>query len=127
MLNSRAKGKRIELDATHALRVLGVRAERTAQHQGKGSSGDILIYGSTVHCEVKGHAAIAACRFMDQAIADARPGSVPLVLMRENRGEWMAMLRLADAPRFAMELRHAQDYSRLMDVDEWKESLRRKG
>lgn len=125
MLNSRAKGKRIELEATHALRGLGIRAERTAQHQGKGSSGDIVIAGTTVHCEVKGYAAIAACRFMDQAIRDARSGSVPLVLMRENRGEWMAMLRLADAARMAIELRHAQEHSRLTEVAEWRESLRK--
>ena len=97
-MNSRNKGKRIELEACKALRALGLQAERTVQHEGRGSAGDIRVFGTTLHAEVKGRATITACRFMDQAIRDCRRGATPAVLMRENRGPFLLLCRLQDIP-----------------------------
>jgi hypothetical protein len=54
--------------------------------------------GARFHTEVKVRKSIAACRYYDQALRDQKPGTVPMVLMREDRGEWMIMLRLEDLP-----------------------------
>lgn len=98
-MNSRRKGKRLELDACRALRALGFTCQRTQQYQGSGSYGDVEIAGTTLHAEVKGRRAINMLRWMEQADRDRRPGTKPIVLMRENAGPWHLLLRLEDLPR----------------------------
>ena len=73
---------------------------RSAQVSGTESSDltDALAGG---HAEVKGYHKIAAARFLDQAIRDAKPGEVPFVLMKEDRGEFLVLLRMRDSVRFS--------------------------
>lgn len=95
---SREKGKRNERLAAKAIeRVLGIVACRTAQNTGMQGLADIDM-GSAFHPEVKVRKSIGACRYYDQALRDHKPGSVPFVLMREDRGEWMLMLALDNLP-----------------------------
>jgi hypothetical protein len=101
MTNSRQKGKRLERLAVAALKLLGFNAERTQQYQGRGSNGDVRVYGTHLHVEVKGRATITAARWMDQAVSDSMPHTIPLVVMREDRGPWLAMCRLHDLPQLA--------------------------
>jgi len=91
-VNSRRKGKRGELEAARALRdLLGLPVTRAAQHSGKEQSD--LRGTPGVHWEVKLYAKIGACRFLDQAKRDCGQ-DVPVVLMRENGGQWNVLVPL---------------------------------
>lgn len=107
MVNSRQKGKRIELEACRVFRSLGIPAQRTVQFQGRGSSGDIVIPWTNLHLEAKGRRAIVFHRWYDQAVADARHGSLPLVISHEDRGDWLATMRVAHVGQVAEQLLHA--------------------
>lgn len=95
-INSRAKGKRIELVASKAISsIFGVPIRRTAQVDG-GLSAD-LVGLPGAHIEVKGRKRIAAIDFLRQAERDANNKSVPFVVMLENGDtKPVLMLRLAD-------------------------------
>lgn len=83
MLNSNAKGKRLELEAAAAVRLhLGLPARRSAQACGAYTA-DLLGTGR-VHVEVKGRRSHAAIRWMDRARSEAPQGHVPLVLLRQD-------------------------------------------
>lgn len=49
-----------------------------------------------LHCEVKRGKAIRLWAALKQAIADAKPGAVPFVLARLDRGEWVVVVRVRD-------------------------------
>lgn len=101
-MNSRRKGKRGELEAARALRELfGVAVTRAAQHSGKEQAD--LRGTPGLHWEVKLYAKIGACRFMDQAQAECGD-DVPIVLMRENGGQWMVMVPLNELSRLLQRL-----------------------
>ena len=110
-MNSRAKGKRIELEACKALRALGLTVQRTQQYQGSGSNGDIQVLGTVLHLEVKGRREIATLRWMDQADQDKRAGALPLVMMRENAGEFHIMVEIEELPRLFEEWQAGQRYT----------------
>lgn len=99
LVDSRNKGKRLELDAAALLRGIGFQgAERCQQFQGLGSDGDIRVPGVPIHWEVKGRQAIRVYTWMDQALADCRRGRVPTVMMKGDRRPWLLMLRAGDLP-----------------------------
>ena len=106
MTNSqREKGKRVERQAAAEWRrILGSDARRSVQYCGAEGHGDITVCDG-VHVEVKGRKGIAALRWMEQASADARPGEVPICLMREDRGEFHLVVRFDDLPRLMEKLR----------------------
>lgn len=120
MVNSRNKGARIEREAAKALAaVTGLPHERGARNGVPGA--DDCVGWPGVHEEVKGRKKIAALRWLDQSIADAGD-DLPIVVMKEDRGEFVLMVRLSDLPRLAeryakatgkpvypSELRHDQD------------------
>ena len=89
-MNSRAKGKRGELEAAKALsEVLRVRVERTVQYKGAAGDADLKIEAlPLLHVEVKRrNNAITphqAEHFLEQAERDARPGSVPVCIHRPD-------------------------------------------
>lgn len=56
-----------------------------------------------MHLEVKRYAKIAAMAFMEQAVRDSK-GLIPVVLMRENDGDWVMMVRLQDSVGFSRNL-----------------------
>lgn len=103
---SRDKGKRGEREAAaqiaHHWGATGAR--RSVQFCGGAGDAD-LIGAPGLHLEVKRYARIAALDFLEQAEMDAKPGTVPIVLMREDAStEWVCMLRVHDAPEFARRL-----------------------
>lgn len=94
-INSRQKGKRIELQAAKFLTSIGYPAHRTAQVRGKNDgSADLELPGNEwLHVEVKGDQSIdvgtkALERAYEQAKRDAYENTLPVVLWRRNRGGW---------------------------------------
>ena len=108
---SRNKGKRGERQAVEACkRLLGSPdlCKRTSQSDGAYAP-DIQHAIPGFHVEVKARARIAALRFYEQALKDARKHAelggdwgVPIVLLREDGDtEFYALLPLADVPLLA--------------------------
>lgn len=102
MMNSRAKGKRGELEAAKALsEVLRVGVERTVQYSGAAGDADLCIEAlPMLHIEVKRRRCNItphqAEDFLKQAEADARPGKVPIVIHRaDGDSGWCITLRLS--------------------------------
>lgn len=96
-MNSRAKGKRGELEARNALReTLGcVDAKRGQQRSGL-EQADVVDAIPGTHIEVKRRKSIASLAFNAQAERDAEIGDVPMVLMRADRGGWYVCVKLND-------------------------------
>ena len=105
MTNSRAKGKRGELQLAHLLTSLGHPARRGQQHAGGGDSPDVVCDSLPIHWEVKLY---GSCQIMspamitswtDQAIRDAAPGRLPVIAHRWSRsGWWVCPIRPGRAP-----------------------------
>lgn len=93
-MNSRRKGKVGEREAAKAIRDhIGWEAFRSAQACGKHAA-DLLGVPESVHVEVKFVARLGVMKFIEQAVRDSKPEQIPLVVMRENHGEWLAMVPL---------------------------------
>ena len=87
---SREKGKRGEREcATEMAAVFGltygVDARRGVQHQGGPDSPDVVLDGVPIHIEAKRVERLALWAAIEQARADAPPGSVPVVWHKPNR------------------------------------------
>lgn len=111
---SRDKGARGELEACRALeQVLGGEWQRSlVQSRGGGAERpDVECHDyEGLHVEVKRAARVSWLPALSQAVADAGlvgPDQVPVVLGRQDRGEWCVLVRLADLPRLADLLREA--------------------
>ncbi len=101
---SRRKGCRGELEAAAELRRLfKVEARRGRQYQGCDDAPDVQAAIDGVHFEVKRVEALHLYRALEQAIADAGQ-NVPLVLHRTNQKPWVAIVRLDDLPKLAVQL-----------------------
>ena len=101
-MNNRERGKRGEREARDAVNLhLGMASIRSAQAGGKFASD--LLHTGNLHVEVKKRKALAVSAFMEQAIGDCGT-RIPVVLMREDRGGWLVMLRIEDARAFAREI-----------------------
>jgi hypothetical protein len=101
---SRRKGKRGELEAAAEIRRLfGVEARRGRQFQGTDESPDVLVDIPDVHFEVKRAETFRLYEALEQAIADAGQ-KVPVVLHRANNRPWVAIVRLDDLSRLAVQL-----------------------
>lgn len=72
---------------------------RSAQRDGK-ETADIKKALPGCHVEVKRRKKIAATHFMEQAMRDKVEEDFPLVLMREDRGDWLVMFRIEDSLNF---------------------------
>lgn len=111
MINSKAKGARIEREAAEALRsTLGIEARRSQQYSGAAGDADLVSAIPSVHFEVKARKSVGALRFMDQARDDAaKAKALPVVLMRENGDTaFYALLRLDDLPEIARRVLEAK-------------------
>ena len=96
--HQREKGKRVERAAATRLRKLfKIDARRSVQYCGKAGDADLVTVPG-LHVEVKGRKTLSAVRFLDQAKDDAKPGDVPIVLMKEDRGTFLVLLELDDLP-----------------------------
>lgn len=100
-MNSKAKGKRGELMAAEALREhLGIEARRGQQFCGTVDSPDVQTSLKGVHFEVKNTESFSIRNATKQA-AEECGGNVPVVLHKWNRGEWFAIVPLAQLDRLA--------------------------
>jgi hypothetical protein len=101
---SRRKGCRGELEAAAELgRLFHVEAHRGRQYQGSADSPDVQAAIPGVHFEVKRVEALRLYPALEQAVADAGD-NVPVVLHRANQKPWVAIVRLDDLPKLAVQL-----------------------
>jgi len=101
---SRNKGCRGEVEAAAELqRLFRVEAHRGRQFCGSADSPDVRIAIPGVHVEVKRVEALRLYQALEQAIADAGE-NVPIVLHRANKKPWVAIVRLDDLPKLAVQL-----------------------
>lgn len=103
-LRSRNKGKRGEREAAAEVRrIFGTDAARGRQFQGSDESPDIVTGIEGVHFEVKRAESFRLYDALGQAIEDAGE-NIPVVLHRQNCQPWVAVVRLDDLPRLAVQL-----------------------
>ena len=101
---SRNKGKVGERELAHELTcVLGVSARRGVQFQGGPNSPDVVADIPGIHIECKRTERFRLYEALDQAVADAG-AHVPVVLHRQNRKPWVAVIRLDDLPTLVQKL-----------------------
>lgn len=95
-MNSRAKGKRAEIEVARILRdTYGWKDARRGQ-QYSGISGDADVVGLPgIHLEVKRREALNIYDAIAQAVRDAKD-SIPAVFHRKNNAEWLVTMRLDD-------------------------------
>ena len=99
--NSRAKGQRGELElAAELQRLFGVNARRGQQYSGGADSPDVITDFDGVHFEVKRTERLSLYPAMQQAVNDAGK-KIPVVCHRQNREEWLVVVRLTDLPKLA--------------------------
>lgn len=120
-MNSRRKGKRGEREARDVVRrYLGFpQVFRSAQAAGS-LSADLGGTGA-LHVEVKRPARLGAEKYLLQAERDAEPGKVPVVLTRQDRGEWILMVRVRNVDRLVGELNLARSIRNVREeIKAWK-------
>lgn len=96
MPNSKRKGARGELELAHYLTDHGHPARRGQQYRGGGDSPDVICPSLPFHFEAKRTERLSLYPAVDQAIADAGQGKVPVVAHKRNRKPWLAIMRLSD-------------------------------
>ena len=103
-LKSRNKGKRGEREAAAEIaRLFRTDACRGRQFAGSDDSPDIRTSIPRVHFEVKRAETVRLYDALNQAIADAGQ-NIPVVLHKQNRQPWVAIVRLEDLPQLAVQL-----------------------
>ena len=98
-INSRAKGKRGELELAEFLREHGYAdARRGQQYSGTETSADILVTGISEdwHIECKRQETIQLLAWVKQALRDKGPGQAPVVMHRTSDHPWLATIMLDD-------------------------------
>ena len=101
---SRRKGCRGELEAAAELgRLFQVEAHRGRQYQGCQEAPDVRAAIPGVHFEVKRVEALRLYSALEQAAEDAGENA-PVVLHRANQKPWVAIVRLDDLPKLAVQL-----------------------
>lgn len=92
-MNSRAKGKRGELELSRALREYGYGCRRSVQYSGVGGDADVIGLPG-IHIECKRVERLDISGAVAQAKMDARPGELPAVFHRKNREGWLVTMTL---------------------------------
>lgn len=101
---SRRKGCRGELEAAAELsRLFHVEAHRGRQYHGCADAPDVRAAIPGVHFEVKRVEALRLYPAIEQALGDAGD-NVPVVLHRANQKPWVAIVRLDDMSKLAVQL-----------------------
>jgi Holliday junction resolvase len=102
-MNSRAKGKRGELEFAHFLKAHGMTARRGQQFKGGSDSPDVVCDDlADIHFEVKRVQAGNLYKWLEQACGDAAPGKIPIVAHRKNQKDWVAILPMTDLVRLLL-------------------------
>ena len=100
MVNSRAKGKKGELEFAHFIsELLGVNARRGQQFAGSPDSPDVITDIKGIHHEVKRVQNLNLAKAYAQSQRDSGEGEIPVVDHRRDRGEWMLTLLWKDVPK----------------------------
>lgn len=95
MKNSRAKGKRAELEVAHFLQEHGFDARRGQQYCGANGDADVVGLPG-IHIEVKRTEAFRLWDAIDQAKSDAKTGEIPAVFHRKNGKKWCVVMDAED-------------------------------
>ena len=94
-MNSKAKGKRGELQLAKELRLLGYDARRSVQYCGSAGDADVIgIPG--IHIECKYTERLKLYDAYAQSVHDAKGGEVPVVMHRKNHCQWLVTMNLVD-------------------------------
>lgn len=102
---SRNKGKVGERELAHELtRVFGVTARRGVQFQGSPDSPDVVVDIPDLHIECKRTERFRLYEAIQQAVEDAGETKIPVVLHRQNKKPWVAVVRLDDLPALVQKL-----------------------
>lgn len=97
-MNSRAKGKRGELELVHTLKAYGIMARRGQQFSGLNGDADVVGLDG-FHIECKRVESLNIQKAMEQATKDARDGETPVVMHRKNGEKWKVTMWLDDFMR----------------------------
>lgn len=95
MTNSKAKGARGERELSKKLTGYGWPSRRTQQYCGAVGDADIIGLPG-IHVECKRVERLVLDKAMDQAVSDCTDGSIPTVMHRKDKGEWLVTMRLDD-------------------------------
>ena len=100
MTNSRAKGKRGELEYAHWLQDnFGLDARRGQQYCGLAGNADVVGGFPNTHAECKWSQSLNLTRAMEQAVADCG-SAIPYVVHKKNRQPIMITVRASDLKSF---------------------------
>lgn len=100
-INSRAKGKRGELEIAHLLREYGYDdARRTAQYCGNTGDASDVVGLPNIHIEVKRVEKLNIDKAMQQSMNDARENEVPVVMHRKDRQRWLVTMTMDEWLKF---------------------------
>ena len=90
-INSRRKGKTGELELARKLREYGWDCHRGQQYSGANGDADVVgIPG--IHIECKRRNRLEPYEYISQARHDARKRELPIVFMRRDNSEWLALM-----------------------------------
>lgn len=91
--SQRDKGAAAEREVANLFKKYGFKARRGQVFNGEP---DLIVegYSKRYHFEVKRHERLAIPAWIAQAKAQSKLGQVPVVIFRQNRGEWYMLLPL---------------------------------
>ncbi|WFF73998.1 hypothetical protein [Proteiniclasticum sp. QWL-01] len=112
MTNSRSKGARGERELALKLREFGYDSRRGQQFCGANGDADVIGLPG-IHIECKRTEAFRLYDALAQAKADAKAGSIPVVVHRKNNSPWVVVMTLDDFMRI-----YEQDNQKLSEVTE---------
>lgn len=101
-MNSRAKGKRAELELSRKLREYGYDCRRGVQYSGANGDADVVGLPG-IHIECKRVERLNLEDAMAQSRRDAREGEIPVVMHRKTRSPWLVTTTLEDWIKFYRE------------------------
>lgn len=95
-VNSKAKGKKGELELARKLKEYGYDVRRSVQYNGKAEEGQADVVGLPyIHAECKRTESLRMYDAVDQAKRDSSgTDEIPVVFHRRNHCEWLAIMPL---------------------------------
>lgn len=94
-MNSRAKGKRAELELAKLLRGYGFKDARRGQ-QFSGIEGEDVVGLPMLHIECKNVQQLNLREAMAQSERDAKEDQIPVVMHKKDRKPWLVTIHLED-------------------------------
>lgn len=94
-MNSRAKGKRAELELAKLLRGYGFKDARRGQ-QFSGIEGEDVVGLPMLHIECKNVQQLNLREAMAQSERDAKEDQIPVVMHKKDRKPWLVTINLED-------------------------------